>query len=296
MPFKIPTVEEIREARKKRLVIGVLSVYGDESYDGKRKRVCAVAGIIGHQGEWDNLEPLWLKCTKGKIIHPTDDEFRGDYKLILKLAKLLAETNMIGYAFAIDLATHKQYFPNSNRNMPYYYGFEAVVHFMGNLAALHVPSQKVEFIFHRNYEIEYNAGSLYHCMLNDPTWKSAKYLANKVSFADNSDIRIQAACLFAREIMKHFDIRISKMNRYPRLAIGTLFNTKRYDYDYYTKNDFKQLEDEMIYCESKASLRELYDKWLLRKRRIDNASNMLEFLHTGIKTGEIPKSMYIKEE
>jgi hypothetical protein len=72
--FRVPTVEEIREARKKRLVAVMLAVSGDESHDDKKQRVFAVAGIMGTQEQWDTLTPIRLARTGGKVFHAADCE------------------------------------------------------------------------------------------------------------------------------------------------------------------------------------------------------------------------------
>ncbi len=98
--FKVPTLEEIREERKKRIIITIASVYGDDmgdrlhaycddSADGSGMRTFAFAGIVGTQEEWDEINPAWLKCTGGKEFHGTNCESgHGDYKGILKKKRL----------------------------------------------------------------------------------------------------------------------------------------------------------------------------------------------------------------
>ncbi|MHC1729224.1 MAG: hypothetical protein AB9866_25040 [Syntrophobacteraceae bacterium] len=77
LEFRVPTVEEIREARKKRLILQMLTVYGDESADESSRRVFVVAGVVGTQAEWDNLEPLWLDHTGGIPFHSTVAIYRS---------------------------------------------------------------------------------------------------------------------------------------------------------------------------------------------------------------------------
>ena len=47
-------------------------VYGDDSADGKRQRVCAVAGVVGTWGSWRSLEREWLIRTNGIPFHAKD--------------------------------------------------------------------------------------------------------------------------------------------------------------------------------------------------------------------------------
>ena len=59
----------------------MLTVFGDESSDETGSRVFAVAGVIGRQEEWDELEKVWLKRTGGVIFHAADcDSDKGDFK------------------------------------------------------------------------------------------------------------------------------------------------------------------------------------------------------------------------
>lgn len=107
------SVESLRESRKKRLVVTMLTVYADDSADAKAKQVFAIAGIMGTQEEWDDLAVNWLTLTNGKIFHGTDCESGyNDYKGIpqqqrLKeyadLTKLLTKTKLLGFGVAVDL-------------------------------------------------------------------------------------------------------------------------------------------------------------------------------------------------
>ncbi|HVN97968.1 MAG TPA: hypothetical protein VMT62_16180 [Syntrophorhabdaceae bacterium] len=74
MIYKAPTIEEIREDRKKRWVIAMLIVFGDESHDEKEQRVFAVAGLVGTQEEWDALAVSWNQRTGGIPFHAADCE------------------------------------------------------------------------------------------------------------------------------------------------------------------------------------------------------------------------------
>ena len=63
-----------------RLVAIMLLVYGDESMDETKQRVCAVAGIIGTEDQWKALEWRWTHRTNGVPFHGNDcDSDQGDY-------------------------------------------------------------------------------------------------------------------------------------------------------------------------------------------------------------------------
>jgi hypothetical protein len=153
-------IEEIKHVRKKRLVLVMLTVFGDESHDEKQQRIFAVAGILGSQEEWDELTPRWLIRTGGKAFHAADCESdQGEYKgvphrenlkLYADLVKMISKTKMLGYGVAMDLEAHKISFPDVVENIPYQKCFEQVVIYFAERAYLHIPQQKVEFVFDLN--------------------------------------------------------------------------------------------------------------------------------------------------
>jgi hypothetical protein len=91
----------------------VILVYGDESMDETRQRVCAVAGLIGTEEQWDALGWKWTRRTNGVPFHGNDcDSDQGDYEtrphwenkaLYRDLTILLAKSGLAGYGQAIDL-------------------------------------------------------------------------------------------------------------------------------------------------------------------------------------------------
>ena len=100
----------------------MLLVYGDESLDGTQSRVCAVAGVIGTEEMWRDLEPKWIERNAGTPFHATDCESgHGDYEgrpvderktLYKDLAILIAESGFGGFASAQDLAAQRKAFPS----------------------------------------------------------------------------------------------------------------------------------------------------------------------------------------
>src|ERR1035441_4206163 len=52
----------------------MLLVYGDESLDGTQSRVCAVAGVIGTEEMWRELEPKWIERNGGITFHADSSE------------------------------------------------------------------------------------------------------------------------------------------------------------------------------------------------------------------------------
>ncbi len=110
---------------KSQSVVVMLFAYGDESMDETKQRVCAVAGLIGTEEQWNGLEWKWTQRTNGVPFHGNDcDSDQGDYEsrphwenkaLYRDLTILLANSGLAGYGQAIDLMAKNTVFPESER-------------------------------------------------------------------------------------------------------------------------------------------------------------------------------------
>ncbi len=151
-----------------RLVAIMLLVYGDESMDETKQRVCAVAGIIGTEDQWKALEWAWTCRTNGIAFHGNDcDSDQGDYAnrphwenkaLYRDLTTLLANSGLAGYGHAVDLMAKNAVFPESE-DLAYYTAFQRVVIAMKNFAQH--AGEIAEMTFDMRLESEHNAGFLY---------------------------------------------------------------------------------------------------------------------------------------
>lgn len=161
-----------------RLVAIMLLVYGDESMDETKQRVCAVAGIIGTEDQWKALEWRWTHRTNGVPFHGNDcDSDQGDYAnrphwenkaLYRDLTTLLANSGLAGYGHAIDLKAKNAVFPESE-DLAYYTAFQRVVIAMKNFAQH--AGEIAEMTFDMRLESEHNAGFLYGAIReNEPDW------------------------------------------------------------------------------------------------------------------------------
>src|SRR5689334_8456690 len=100
----------------------MLSVFGDESSDNKKEKVFVVAGLLGDDNQWAKLREVWVEHTKGRVFHAADCESgHGQFKDMLredrlalhrKLARVLSDSGLIGYAWALDIASSQKEFPN----------------------------------------------------------------------------------------------------------------------------------------------------------------------------------------
>ena len=283
--FKVPTLEEIREARKKRLVATMICVYGDESHDEWEQRVYAVAGLMGTQEEWDQLKPIWIARTGGKPFHAVDaDSDQGDYsdipheenkKLFIDLVNILAESTLEGYGMDLDLTAYQTYFGN---NSQYLHCFERVVrHFCDRGIDL---NKKVKFTFHTNLKIEADATSLYYLMVNSNEPKLSSCMDDEVGFASNKLVEIQVACLWARECMKHVDNLIGPKYRETRKSMKVLLDTGRFECAILEEKYWRDFRIDIM---KKGDYRDGfnpddYEKWRKAHRLIDNKKHKMRYI------------------
>ncbi|HEY9072649.1 MAG TPA: hypothetical protein VIN67_00835 [Desulfobaccales bacterium] len=150
----------VEATRNKGFKAFMLSVFADDSSDEKGKRIFAIAGVMGTQEEWDALKIKWLDRTGGKIFHATDcDSDHGDFKdiphdqnkkLYKDLTKLLAQTKMMGFGFAIDVKSFRIFLPDALEDAPYIKCFIHLISTFAGLASYVIPQQKIGFTFDIN--------------------------------------------------------------------------------------------------------------------------------------------------
>jgi hypothetical protein len=289
--FKVPTLEEIRQARRKRHIISMLCVYGDDSSDEKGVRTFAVAGIAGTQEEWDAIKPAWVACSKGKIFHATDCEpGYGDYQGIPKdeclkeykrLTEIIAKTNMMGVGVAVDIAAFKDNLPDSIEDAPYYHCFSRVVMGFAELGYLSIPREKVKFVFDQNTKVKYNSILMLEYLSSLSEYNYSEYIdKGEIGFAlSREKIEIQAADLFAHETMKYLDNQLIAANRSIRKSLENLLNTGRFKCYCYERGYFEAIKNRLEYLEKEDnSWSEEYKNWLLKRKLSDNNSNRIRYL------------------
>jgi len=287
------SIDEIRARRQKRIVVAMLTVYGDESSDAKGVRTFAVAGILGTQDEWDTLKSAWVETTKGKIFHATDCESGyGQYNGIPRdkrlkeyrdLTKLLAGTNLIGIGSAIDIQGYKAFMPDAHENGPYFHCFSKVIMACAQVAYFHIPKQTVKFIFDINYRVRYNAAFLYENYLtNLKGWEYGSSLEDELRFAINKTAEIQVADLLAHETMKYLDNQLTSTQRRVRESLRTLMDTRRFKWFLLTKRYCQGFKKQWDSLEAEmggaGSMRKPYEQWLQKNNRQDNCENKTQYL------------------
>lgn len=284
--FRVPTVEEIREAEKKKVVVRMLTVYADDSSDGSNERVFAVGGVACHQHEWDEFKPKWLQRTKGKIFHATDCEsdqgdFRGvphaqNKELYKRLTNLLASSTIMGFGIAIDLKGYRRFMGDPYGDAEYFYCFAPVVSYFIRYAALR--KQQVRFIFDINHKVKSNAAFLYeNFMCRLPEYKQYVDMINDdLGYSTSRSFGIQVADLFTYETMKRLDNEIGPVKRQLRKSLKRLYDTKRFECrfaraDYWegASKRFKNLTDQAD---------QDYEAWRLRFKGPHNIETQIRHL------------------
>jgi hypothetical protein len=283
--FKVPTLEEIREARKKKLIVAMLCVYGDESHDELEQRVYAVAGLMGTQEEWDRIKLIWIARTGGKPFHAVDCESdQRDYrdiphednqKLYIYLVNILAESALEGYGMDLDIEAYRTY---HGGNLLYLHCFERVVrHFCDRGIDL---NNKVKFIFHTNLNIEADATSLYLFMVNSEENNLSTCLDDQVGFASSRKVEIQVACLWARECMKHVDNLIGPTYRETRKSMQVLLDTGRFECAILPEKYWRDFRIDIM---KKGNHYDSfnpddYEKWRKAHRLVDSNRNKIRYI------------------
>lgn len=114
---------------------------------------------------------------------------------------------------------------------------------------------------------------------NLPEYRFHDFLNSEVGFASQSDPRIQAADLVAREAMKDMDNDIGPMKRPRRLSMDTLLQTKRFQF---RRLELPFFEDLRRKADDMGSLpgakMSQYRQWLSDHKYNDNTSNRIRYL------------------
>jgi hypothetical protein len=266
----------------------VLSVFGDESSDETKQRVFVVGGLLGDTQQWDGLAPKWNETTGGRIFHAAECEsgygdFRGlseetRHRLHRDLTRVLAESGLIGWGAAIDLKAATANFPEMLPHQPRFSCFVRVIQHFASVGSQCIPRDSLEFTFDQHPETQYNSGLLYNYMATEWTDEPA-FLAEKISFASRKYVGIQAADLWAREMMKRFDSFIRDDRSTPRLQWQMLRETNRFYGEFICSGYFEDFKARYDSISAEVGMNQNeYQEWLVRKRRQDNQTNRIEYM------------------
>jgi hypothetical protein len=265
-----------------------LMVYADESFDGGKERVAAVAGLIGTETEWVALESAWVERTDGKEFHankcetefardPDPDKHRANLRLYADLANIVADSKIRGYGPSFDIASYLENFPGANPEYGFYHGFTGLLKRFGNIAL--TDRKQVEFTFDNRQGMEYNMNLLYEGFIGSSGWKGTGiFFSNKINFDTRKNPRIQAADLIAREAMKFLDNYVGPVRRTHRESLKVLAN-HRIQFDAFEGPYFKDFRAKMPELEKRMRMNVAdYHAWLLKSKQPHNESSLFRFI------------------
>ena len=300
--FKVPTLQEIREERKKRTIITIACIYGDDVENGlhavcddsKNARTLAFAGVVGIQEEWDVIRPAWLDCTKGKEFHGSNCETgHKDYENIplqerldeyRKLTTILAdESTLCGFGVALDIAAFKSNLPKAKKEAPYFSCFMRVVMGLAEVGYLSIPRQKVEFAFDINIYRQYNSARMLEVLSRWPDCKWAQYIiTDRMRYLSHKEFEMQVACLLAREPFKYLDNILTGEGRNIRASTQKLLSTGRFRFHTYERGYFEDISQFMKdHADEFNKEDSAYRQWLKDKGiKVDNITNQIYWLLT----------------
>lgn len=269
-------------------------VYGDESYDAKRERVFAVAGLFGSEVQWNDLVVKWTEETRGQEFHAAQWQTNNRHEEYRSLVTILANSGLNGWGAVMSLLEYADIFDNAADNfLPYYFCFIRVLQHFGDFAYLLIPREKVKFTFDQNLDVAYNAGALYDLVAHLPEWEHSDMLENELSFSNRKNPRIQAADLWAYEVMKHMDNTIVGPVRRPmRLSLQALRKTNLFGFD--------MIDSDAIRAQKKYGIEHPrpgdgdYPNWCKQKGLIDNTTTRIRYeiylreVERGLKPPDVP--------
>jgi len=275
----------------------MLLVYGDESMDQTQDRVCAVAGVIGTEDQWNWIEPIWIDRTGGIPFHANDCEgnwedfaakdgedrneaVQRNKDLYRDLTILLAKSGLGGFASVIDLAAQRRAFPSPYDPPLYYQGLMDVIEAMRNAAADRNDIAKITF--DNRKESQFNASVVYAYLQESGLYWS-NHLDSKIEFeSSRKNPRIQVADLFAREAMKKLDnALVAPAGKDPRVRRSweALNATRHFEVKIYGEKYFSGLTKKMEHFGRITGVTENdYAEWIGKKRVPRCHTSYLQFL------------------
>lgn len=294
----LPSAKTRYQQKSCKRVAVVLSAFGDDSADETHQRVFCVAGVVGSESDWQHVEEQWRSRLGCRVFHATDCESdRKDFrhfdhddnqKLYKDLTNIVANSRLMSYAHAIDLAALRRVFHDG---MPpwdsqFYFCFIRVLTSCAHLGYLSLPQEPVRFTFDERKESKYNSTELYRYARNAGDWQLSDFLSDEIAFAVRSTIGIQVADLIARESMKEAD-RLIAEGRHVRESMKVLNRSMRLRASVYGDGYLRGMREAV----EKLDVGQMadYEAFLKAKRLdADNISNRIKWLvYSDLKAGRL---------
>ena len=271
----------------------MIFVYGDDSSDAKKQRVCAVAIVLGTEEVWQRLESQWIARMGGIPFHAKDcesdwkdfapkdgenpDEVHRRNKTLYKdMTTMLASSGLGGCTVAIDLMAQRDVFPDSP-DISYYKAFVELLVSVKDDVCVRL-NHKAKFKFDISSNNEYNAGLLYKGTREDSP-EMMEFFASEIAFGAARECpRLQAADLLAYEGMKILDNDIGPKKYPTRMSWKALSATHQFQAIVFTRAWFEDTKRNMPKLEEMTGFnRDIYLGWLREKKRQHSVSNLMHF-------------------
>ena len=257
-------------------MIGVASVFGDESADQRAQIVFAVAALVGSDEQWDDTVDEWLKITKGEEFHASGWESQHRNQSYNELAQVIQSSGLIGYGVAIDLAAFRASFVDATLDYAYHKCFTEVTDKLVQLSA-EAGHKDLKFTFDGR-QGQGTTGLLYNNMSAQKEWTDLISFADEISFGNRKNPRIQIADLVARETMKGFLCALENAQyREPFRALASSDDRLKFDFlmgEYFSQwaAGLRELEKATgIYASE-------YFAWIKRKNMQENLNSRIRYL------------------
>lgn len=210
-------------------MICVLKAYLDESGIHQGSRICAIAGFVGGQEEWEKIERQWNRAlsTEGvAAFHMAEFEnrqgpyadwsntrrqdFLGGLVGILKARDIFSVgSGIVTENFLALSVEDRQWMTHGNPDIPYFLCFQHCIVEAAHHADGLDPSEKVGFTFDRNETFVAEGTRLYDRMKDDVQWDNRFRLADTVAFASKrNSVPLQVADFAAYETYKQLENKL----------------------------------------------------------------------------------------
>jgi hypothetical protein len=260
-----------------RLVIGMASVFGDESADEKAQITFAVAALIGPDSVWESAVAEWIKITKDEEFHAAEWAFHHGHGSYNDLARVIQSSGLRGQGIALDLKEFRAAFPDlKTQDYAYHKCFIEVVDKLVKVSE-EQGYRDLKFTFDGR-QGQATTGLLYDSIRAHPEWSDVFAFAGEISFGNRKNPRIQMADMVARETMRGFVCALEGSEpKEPFRILGTA--DKRIWFDFLVEQYFSQWRDGLRELEKKTGLSaQEYFAWIKRKNMQDNLNSRIRFM------------------
>jgi hypothetical protein len=224
-------------------MLAVLRAYMDESGIHAGSSVCAIAGVVGSESEWEILERRWRRVIAEEgisVFHMAQFESRlGEFggwsntRRQLFMKKLIEaikarDVHCVGSALVrahYDALSEddKNWMTHGNPHYPYFLCFQHCIVEACHVADRLPAEEKVAFVFDRQQDFAAEATRLYNDLKDQEGWPNRERLADIVAFASKRETTpLQVADLIAYECYKHLDNKLFHQQHQARWPISQL--------------------------------------------------------------------------